>query len=65
MNKDELSKIKQKALEDKNIIPISSEMEWIPLNTTSLEDDKAEDVLKLVAKMEEDDDVQKVFHNLA
>ncbi|MGB3529297.1 MAG: YebC/PmpR family DNA-binding transcriptional regulator, partial [Saprospiraceae bacterium] len=28
----------QKALEDKNIIPISSEMEWIPLNTTSLED---------------------------
>lgn len=55
----------QKALEDKNIIPISSEMEWIPLNTTSLEDDKAEDVLKLVAKMEEDDDVQKVFHNLA
>ncbi|MBK6477015.1 MAG: YebC/PmpR family DNA-binding transcriptional regulator [Saprospiraceae bacterium] len=55
----------QKALEDKNIIPISSEMEWIPLNTTSLEDEKAEDVLKLVAKMEEDDDVQKVFHNLA
>ncbi len=54
----------QKALEDKKITPISSEMEWIPLNTTSLDDDKAEEVLKLVAKLEEDDDVQKVFHNL-
>lgn len=55
----------QKALEDRKITPISSEMEWIPLNTTSLDEEKAEEVLKLVAKVEEDDDVQKVFHNLA
>ncbi len=55
----------QKALEDRKITPISSEMEWIPLNTTSLDDEKAEEVLKLVAKIEEDEDVQKVFHNLA
>lgn len=55
----------QKALEDRKITPISAEMEWIPLNTTSLDDEKAEEVLKGVAKMEEDEDVQKVFHNLA
>ena len=55
----------QKVLEDKKITPISAEMEWIPLNTTSLDEDKAEEVLKLVAKLEEDEDVQKVFHNLA
>lgn len=55
----------QKALEDRKITPISSEMEWIPLNTTSLDEERAEEVLKLVAKIEEDEDVQKVFHNLA
>jgi YebC/PmpR family DNA-binding regulatory protein len=55
----------QKALEDRKITPISAEMEWIPLNTTSLDDERAEEVLKLVAKIEEDEDVQKVFHNLA
>lgn len=55
----------QKALEDRKITPISAEMEWIPLNTTSLDDERAEEVLKLVAKLEEDEDVQKVFHNLA
>jgi YebC/PmpR family DNA-binding regulatory protein len=55
----------QKALEDKKLSVISAEMEWIPLNTTALEDEKADEVMKLVAKIEEDDDVQKVFHNLA
>ncbi len=55
----------QKALEDRKMNVISAEMEWIPLNTTSLDDARAEEVLKMVAKMEEDDDVQKVFHNLA
>ncbi|HNR06653.1 MAG TPA: YebC/PmpR family DNA-binding transcriptional regulator [Saprospiraceae bacterium] len=55
----------QKALEDRKLTPISSEMEWIPLNTTSLDEERAEEVLKLVAKIEEDEDIQKVFHNLA
>ena len=55
----------QKALEDRKITPISAEMEWIPLNTVSLDEEKSEEVLKLVAKIEEDEDVQKVFHNLA
>lgn len=54
----------QKALEDKGLEPISSELEWIPTTTTELPEDQAEDVLKLVARLEEDDDVQKVYHNL-
>jgi transcriptional/translational regulatory protein YebC/TACO1 len=31
----------------------------------SLSGSDEEDVLKLIAKMEEEEDVQKVFHNLA
>jgi len=54
----------QKALEDAGIEPLSSELEWIPSTTTELPDDQAEEVLKLVARLEEDEDVQKVFHNL-
>jgi YebC/PmpR family DNA-binding regulatory protein len=54
----------QKELESKNIIPVSAEVEWIPTTTVSLSEDQAQDVLKLVDKLEQDDDVQKVFHNL-
>lgn len=55
----------QKALESKNIIPLTAEAEWIPLNTVELSEDYAQEVLKLVDKIEQDEDVQKVFHNLA
>jgi len=55
----------QKALEEKGITPISSEVEWIPSTTVELPEEQAQDVLKLVDKLEQDEDVQKVFHNLA
>jgi len=55
----------QKALEDKGIPVLTSELEWIPLTTVELPEDQAEEVLKLVAKLEQDEDVQRVFHNLA
>ncbi len=54
----------QKALEEKGITPISTELEWIPQNTVELGEAEAEDLLKLVDKIEQDEDVQKVFHNL-
>ena len=54
----------QKALEEKGITPISAEVEWIPSTTVPLSEEQAQDVLKLVDKLEQDDDVQKVFHNL-
>ena len=54
----------QKALEDKGITPVSSELEWIPQNTVELGEEEAQEVLKLVDRLEQDEDVQKVFHNL-
>ncbi len=54
----------QKALEDNGIIPLSAELEWIPTTTVELTEEQAQDVLKLVDKLEQDEDVQKVFHNL-
>ncbi len=55
----------QKALDEKNITPISTEIEWIPLNTVTVSEEQANDVMKLIARVEEDDDVQQVFHNMA
>jgi len=55
----------QKALEEKKITVSSSNLEWIPSTTVELPENQAEEVLKLVAKLEQDEDVQHVFHNLA
>jgi transcriptional/translational regulatory protein YebC/TACO1 len=54
----------QKALEEKGITPMSAEFEWIPASAVELSEDQANEVLKLVDKLEQDEDVQKVFHNL-
>lgn len=54
----------QKALEEKGLTPLSAELEWIPLNTTEVTDDQADDVSKLIERLEQDDDVQRVFHNM-
>jgi YebC/PmpR family DNA-binding regulatory protein len=54
----------QKALEEKNLAVLSAEVEWIPGTTVELNEDQAQEVLKLVDRLEQDDDVQKVFHNL-
>jgi transcriptional/translational regulatory protein YebC/TACO1 len=55
----------QRALEERNITPLSSELEWLPLNTVQCTDEQAEEVFKLIERVEEDDDVQRVFHNMA
>jgi YebC/PmpR family DNA-binding regulatory protein len=54
----------QAAIEARGISPRSSESEYIPSNLVELGEAEAEEVLKLVDKLEQDDDVQKVFHNL-
>jgi transcriptional/translational regulatory protein YebC/TACO1 len=51
-------------LETKGITPISVELTRIPTTTVELGEAEAEEVLKLVDKLEQDDDVQKVYHNL-
>jgi YebC/PmpR family DNA-binding regulatory protein len=53
------------ALEARGITPISSESEYIPTTTVELGEEAATDVLALIDKLEQDDDVQRVFHNLA
>lgn len=54
----------QKALEDRGIETITSELVRIPNTKMELSDELAHQVLELVDKMEQDDDVQQVFHNL-
>jgi YebC/PmpR family DNA-binding regulatory protein len=53
-----------KALEDRGITPISSELTRVPTTTVELSEDQAREVLELVDRVEQDDDVQKVYHNL-
>jgi YebC/PmpR family DNA-binding regulatory protein len=55
------------ALEAKGIPTVSAESEYIPMEGTlkELPEDQATEVLKLVDMLEQDDDVQHVFHNLA
>ncbi len=55
----------QKALEDRGITPLSAESEYIPLTPVELSETQATEVLSLVDRLEQDDDVQKVFHSLA
>jgi YebC/PmpR family DNA-binding regulatory protein len=55
----------QKGLESKSIIPISAEKQWIPLSTKEVTEAQEEEVMKLIETMEEDDDVQSVYHNMA
>lgn len=54
----------QKALEEKNLEVVSSELVRIPSHTKDLSDEQVEDVIKLIEKMEEDDDVGSIFHNM-
>ena len=55
----------QKALEDRGLKPISAESEYVPLSPVNVADEQAKEVLELVDALEQDDDVQKVFSNLA
>ncbi|HEV8330897.1 MAG TPA: YebC/PmpR family DNA-binding transcriptional regulator, partial [Steroidobacteraceae bacterium] len=52
----------QKALEDRKLTPLSAEHEYICLTPTELPEAQATEVMELVDKLEQDDDVQKVYH---
>lgn len=52
------------ALEDKGFKVASSGFEWIASTTPELDEAQTDEVLKLVMRLEDDDDVQAVFHNL-
>jgi YebC/PmpR family DNA-binding regulatory protein len=54
----------QRALEERGITPVSAESEYIALNLVQLPEGQATEALALVDQLEQEDDVQKVFHNL-
>jgi len=55
----------QVALEARGITPLSAEHEYICTVPTELPEEQATEVLTVIDKLEQDDDVQKVFHTLA
>src|SRR5467141_1807289 len=55
----------QEALEKRGITPLSAEHEYICSVPIELAEHQAAEVLGLIDKLEQDDDVQKVFHSLA
>jgi YebC/PmpR family DNA-binding regulatory protein len=55
----------QAAIEAKGLHAISAEDEYVPQTMTELPEDKAREVMELIDALEQDDDVQRVFHNLA
>jgi len=54
----------QKYLEDNGFEVVSCEFERIPLDTKELTPEQTEEIEKLLAKFDDDDDVQNVFHNI-
>ncbi len=55
----------QKALEEKGIEVKQAKLERIALSNTTVNEEQAADVNKLLDKLEEDEDVQAVYHNMA
>jgi transcriptional/translational regulatory protein YebC/TACO1 len=53
-----------KKLEKLNIEPESASLQRIPKTTVSLDEEATRKVLRLIDIIEEDDDVQNVFHTL-
>lgn len=54
----------QKFLEENNLEILSSGFERIPTTTTKLTEEQQADVEKLLERLEEDDDVQNVYHSM-
>ena len=54
-----------KALEEKGIEAVNTELQFIPTTTKELNEAEAKEVQELIDKLEEDDDVQSVFHTMA
>lgn len=55
----------QAAIEERKLPLVSAESEYIPMTSTELDEAQAKDVLELCDRLEQDDDVSHVFHNLA
>ena len=43
---------------------ISTDIEWVPLNSVNVKKDREESVIDFLENLEDDDDVQSVFSNV-
>ena len=55
----------QHAIEERKLNVVSAESEYVPQTPVELPEEKAQEVLKMIDALEQDDDVQRVFHALA
>jgi YebC/PmpR family DNA-binding regulatory protein len=55
----------QAALEERKLPIISAETEYVAQTPVELPEEQAKEVLEMVDALEQDEDVQRVFHNLA
>ncbi|MCF6171421.1 MAG: YebC/PmpR family DNA-binding transcriptional regulator [Bacteroidales bacterium] len=53
-----------KKLEELGVEPESAELQRLPNDTKTLDLESAQKIIKVIDQFEDDDDVQKVFHNL-
>ncbi len=54
----------QKALEEKGMEIVATEFQYIPTNYKELNDEQKKEVNELIEALNEDDDVQSVYHNM-
>ncbi len=54
----------QRAIEERKLTPVSTAVEYVPASVIELPDEQANELLELVDRIEQDDDVQGVFHTL-
>jgi YebC/PmpR family DNA-binding regulatory protein len=54
----------QKALEDRNMDIAATEFQFIPTNYKEVTEEQRKEVNELIEALEEDDDVQSVYHNM-
>jgi YebC/PmpR family DNA-binding regulatory protein len=53
------------ALEERKLPVLSAELEYVAQTPVELPEEQAKEVLEMVDALEQDEDVQRVFHNLA
>ena len=54
----------KKKLESKINNFVSTEIEWIPLNSVKISDEQQEKLIDFFETLEDDDDVQNIFSNV-
>ena len=62
-SKSEIYNVKKK-LEKTITNFISTEIEWVPINSVKIEEDKKESIIEFLEILEDDDDVQNVYTNI-